>query len=66
MPNVNFEFKRNKSHILYALKNFPCIALLGARQAGKTTLAKSLTKAAYYDLENESTYQLISRYIDFF
>lgn len=32
------------------LKRFPAVALLGPRQAGKTTLAKTLS-ALYYDLE---------------
>ena len=45
-------FKRNKSYILYALNHFPCIVLLGARQVGKTTLARSLKKADYFDLES--------------
>ena len=40
-----------------ALKNFPSVAILGARQTGKTTLAKQLAKqqkktAIYLDLEN--------------
>ena len=34
------------------LKRFPAVALLGPRQAGKTTLAKTLS-ALYYDLEQE-------------
>jgi len=42
--------------ILKHLKNFPAVALLGARQVGKSTLAqyllRSVGKAAYLDLEN--------------
>jgi hypothetical protein len=34
------------------LLNYPAVALLGARQSGKTTLAKTLSDA-YYDLELE-------------
>ena len=34
------------------LKGYPAVALLGARQTGKTTLAKTLS-TAYYDLELE-------------
>ncbi|OGW86460.1 MAG: hypothetical protein A3A81_02720 [Omnitrophica bacterium RIFCSPLOWO2_01_FULL_45_10b] len=34
------------------LKRFPAVALLGPRQAGKTTLAKTLS-TLYYDLEQE-------------
>lgn len=59
-------FKRNKQAIEYALKRFPCVALLGARQVGKTTLAKSLKKAQYFDLESEGTFNLISKDIAFF
>ena len=41
------------------LKNFPSLAILGARQTGKTTLAKSFAKSQkklsiYLDLENPS------------
>ncbi|MDY6988443.1 MAG: ATP-binding protein [Thermodesulfobacteriota bacterium] len=35
------------------LRSFPAVALLGARQTGKTTLAKGLSPV-YYDLEVES------------
>lgn len=59
-------FKRNKSYILYALNHFPCIVLLGARQVGKTTLARSLKKADYFDLESTTHYNLISKDIAFF
>jgi predicted AAA+ superfamily ATPase len=38
--------------IVSRLKQFPAIALLGPRQAGKTTLAKTYSKI-YYDLEIE-------------
>jgi len=34
------------------LKTYPAVALLGPRQCGKTTLARSLG-GAYYDLEQE-------------
>ena len=34
------------------LKSFPTVALLGPRQAGKTTLARSLGRS-YYDLEDD-------------
>ena len=45
--------------ILNRLDLFPAVAILGARQVGKTTLAKSLQKhfkrdAVYLDLELES------------
>jgi len=38
--------------IVSRLKQFPAVALLGPRQSGKTTLAKTLSKK-YYDLEIE-------------
>jgi hypothetical protein len=43
--------------ILYLLKNFPAVAILGARQVGKTTLAKQIAAKInkpfiYLDLEN--------------
>ena len=42
-----------KRVIVSRLEHFPAVALLGARQTGKTTLAKTLS-AVYYDLEVES------------
>ena len=42
-----------KSAIVSRLKSFPAVALFGARQTGKTTLAKTLS-TVYYDLEVES------------
>lgn len=49
--------KRTKKElILKHLKSFPCVALLGARQVGKSTLAKEILKAfpnsLYLDLED--------------
>lgn len=45
-----------EEHIRPSLKKFPVVGLIGARQAGKTTLAKMLLKdigkkAVYLDLE---------------
>ena len=34
------------------LKNYPAVALLGARQSGKTTLARTFS-GVYFDLELE-------------
>ena len=42
-----------KSVIVSRLKDFPAVALFGARQTGKTTLAKTFS-SVYYDLEVES------------
>jgi predicted AAA+ superfamily ATPase len=44
--------RKIKKTILARLNNFPAVALLGPRQAGKTTLAKTFSKL-YYDLEIE-------------
>src|SRR4030067_1776266 len=44
--------------ILAALERFPCVALLGARQVGKTTLARRIAAAkpgaVFLDLERPS------------
>jgi len=46
--------KRKISSVLKArLSSYSAVALLGPRQSGKTTLAKSL-KGKYYDLEQET------------
>lgn len=37
-----------------ALQRAPIVALLGARQCGKTTLARGLTPAAIFDLESST------------
>ena len=50
-------YQRNlQKHLLFCLKHFPAVAILGARQVGKTTIAKELSKALgkktiYIDLE---------------
>ncbi len=45
--------KRQMHGIITArLKTFPAVAILGPRQAGKTTLAKTFSKT-YFDLEQE-------------
>ncbi len=46
--------QRNKKKLLIQmLEMFPAVVLVGARQSGKTTLAKTLSQQ-YYDLELES------------
>lgn len=42
-----------KPVLLQRLKQYPAVALLGPRQCGKTTLAKSLG-GVYFDLEQQS------------
>lgn len=44
--------RRKKSDVLQRLANFPAVVLVGPRQCGKTTLAKTLSDC-YYDLEIE-------------
>ncbi len=47
--------------INHLLEMFPVVAIIGARQCGKTTLAKQLRpKWNYYDLESPDDYQLLS------
>ena len=60
--NRNFEHKAKKT-----LEMFPVLAILGARQVGKTTLAKTLGAGwKYLDLENPDDYDLITRDPTFF
>jgi predicted AAA+ superfamily ATPase len=43
--------------ISYLTKNFPCVAIIGARQTGKTTILKDLLPMAHhFDLERESDF----------
>ena len=44
--------RKLKNTIISYLKKFPAVALLGPRQSGKTTLAKTIS-SNYYDLEVE-------------
>lgn len=48
------ERKLASDAIKHLLKTFPVVALLGARQCGKTTLAKQIPHAHFFDLENPS------------
>ncbi len=42
-----------------ALKTFPILVLTGARQTGKTTLAKVISDKPYFNLENPDTRELV-------
>lgn len=61
-------YKRNiRFKINDLLESFPAVAIIGARQTGKTTLVKSLRPNwRYVDLENSDDYQLISNDPRFF
>ena len=49
------------------LKNFPCVAIIGSRQVGKSTLLKKLRPSApFFDLELRRDYQRIASDPDFF
>ncbi len=49
----------NRIHEIEKIKQlmgiFPVTAILGARQVGKTTIAKQMDADYYFDLENQST-----------
>ena len=49
------------------LKLFPCVAILGARQVGKTTIIKQLLpNITVFDLEDEDVYNHIKKDVSFF
>lgn len=46
---------------------FPCVAVIGPRQCGKTTLLESLSREwKIFDLEKQSDFQLIAQDVDLF
>jgi len=56
--------RKAKNKVLESLRKNPAIAILGPRQVGKTTLAKSIIttikdKTEYFDLEKESDFKRI-------
>lgn len=60
--------KRNQREKLEQfLQIFPVVLIIGARQVGKTTLARQCRpKWQYFDLERESDFEFITRDFDFF
>lgn len=49
------------------MNNFPCLALIGARQVGKTTIIQGLKPGKkIFDLERQNDFELITRDPDFF
>ncbi|HEB28479.1 MAG TPA: ATP-binding protein [Porticoccus sp.] len=62
------DISRNlEDHISHLLTLFPVVMLVGARQTGKTTLSRmGRAEWHYFDLENATDYDFISRDYDFF
>ena len=62
------EFKRNIfSYLTELMKNFPIVAIVGARQVGKTTLAKQAGRNwLYMDLEKASDFDRVASDPEFF
>lgn len=54
--------REQSKHLIESSKYFPVIAILGPRQSGKTTLAKSIfSQHVYVSLENPDTRDLIQK-----
>ena len=60
--------KRGYAGLLQSyLKSFPCVALIGVRQCGKTTLLQTLPSGwRHFDLERRADHEVISRDPDAF
>ena len=55
------------AYVQFLLNHFPCVAILGARQVGKSTLLKQLLPdAPFYDLEDFQTSEKINEDPAFF
>ena len=65
---TGFTFKRNiLSYLIDLIEKFPAIAIIGARQVGKTTLAKTVGHNFFYmDLEKGSDYDRLASDPEFF
>lgn len=61
-------FARNiTEHAVDLMRNFPVLGIIGARQTGKTTLAKTIAPHfTYFDLEKPTHYDQITRDPEFF
>ena len=56
-----------EGQVNHLLDVFPVVMLLGARQAGKTTLSRMVHPDwRYFDLENAADHDLVTRDYDFF
>ena len=51
--------------LLRLARQFPAVLLLGPRQCGKTTLAKTLVKGRYFDFEKPSDLQVFAGDVEF-
>lgn len=62
------DYQRNiTSYLAGMLEKFPAVAIIGARQVGKTTLAKRVgTDFTYVDLEKPSDYDRVTSDVEFF
>ena len=59
--------RTSQQSINYLLKHFPCVAIVGPRQVGKSTLLKKLRPSApFFDLEFKEHYKRVSADPDFF
>ncbi len=59
--------RNQESRLSYLLEHFPAVAIIGARQVGKTTLARQVKPDwEYFDLENPQHYQRIAHDPNFF
>lgn len=65
---MSHSYERNITTYLYELMSqYPAVAIIGARQVGKTTLARTVGKNfLYMDMEKSSDYDRISYDADFF
>ena len=57
--------RKARLHLRRLAGQFPAVLLLGPRQCGKTTLAKSLVKGRYFDFEKPSDLEVFSGDIEF-
>jgi predicted AAA+ superfamily ATPase len=65
---MSYAYQRNiTSHLVEIMRKFPALAIIGARQVGKTTLAKTVGHGfTYIDLERPSDYDRVTRDPEFF